>query len=494
MMSPKQAVLLIILVTALARVGMDSVFGLGWDEAYRVGYARIFALSYYDIPPLHVWLVGAWAKFVGSENSLLLRLPFVALFAGSTWMLFRLTAKLYDEVAGLWAAIALNLAPVFTFADGSWVLPDGTLIFFLLAGANIVARILFEAPARSNLLWIAAGVCGGLAFLSKYQAVFLFLGVLVFLLTVPSQRRWLAAPGPWLAALSGLIVFAPAILWNLQHGLIGLSFQTDRIATGGGFTLKWLPQSIGGQMLYLLPWQGVPLAYVLGRALWQGPAVQKSWFLALLAIGPVAAFTIASLWTHTLPHWSMPGWLFAFPLLGAPLASFARTRPRLLWYGTTLSAAILVAFAGAMVAQARNGWVTRASPALVKKGDPTLDLFNWGELAAALAERHLIDQQTPAVAAVHWMQAAKANYVIGQMIPVLCLGEDPQQFIYLHDSAQFIGRDIIVLGTEQFIAPRMQRLAANFERLERLQPVVLHRNGQPVVTLELFRGVGFKGR
>ena len=41
---------------------------------------------------------------------------------------------------------------------------------------------------------------GGLAILSKYNAVFVFVGVLAYVLTVPSARRFLATPGPWLAA------------------------------------------------------------------------------------------------------------------------------------------------------------------------------------------------------------------------------------------------------------------------------------------------------
>ena len=57
----------------------------------------------------------------------MVRLPFVALFALSTLLVYRLGALAGSPAAGLWAAVALNLAPVFGITTGGWVLPDGPL-------------------------------------------------------------------------------------------------------------------------------------------------------------------------------------------------------------------------------------------------------------------------------------------------------------------------------------------------------------------------------
>ena len=175
------------------------------DESYSAGSARQFMLSYVDHPPCHYWAAGLAMRLFHSEASLVVRLPAILFFAGSTWLMYRLTARLFGARAGLWAATALNIAPVFTLAHASWVLPDGPLMFFMLATMNVVAAILFEEPEvkRPLLWWLAAGVLGGLAMLSKYTGVFLFVGVLVFILTVPKARRHLATPGPWLAVIAG---------------------------------------------------------------------------------------------------------------------------------------------------------------------------------------------------------------------------------------------------------------------------------------------------
>ena len=229
--TPARAVITLIVVGAIIRIILAGAVGFGTDESYTVANSRIFSLSYVDYPPLHVWLVGAWSWLCHTESPLVLRLPFVALFAGSTWLMFRLTAFLFDEVAGAWSALLLNLAPVFSLAHASWVLPDGPLMFLMLAGAYVSARLLFaqEQPSRELAGWTAAGAFAGLAMLTKYHGVFLPAAVFLFLLTWKPGRRVLESPAPWLAAAVALAVFLPVIAWNSSHDWTGLFFQTRRL-------------------------------------------------------------------------------------------------------------------------------------------------------------------------------------------------------------------------------------------------------------------------
>src|SRR5258708_14838090 len=134
-MSPARAVIFIIAATSLVRIVLAAAVGLCIDESYIPGISRQFALSYFDHPPLHIWLVGSWAKVIGDDRAVILRLPFIALFAGSTWVMFRLPAHVCGERPGLWAALALNLAPGVTLSIGSWVLPAGPLMRFALRSA-----------------------------------------------------------------------------------------------------------------------------------------------------------------------------------------------------------------------------------------------------------------------------------------------------------------------------------------------------------------------
>ena len=94
-MSPARTVILIIAASSIVRILFAAAVGLCIAESYIAGVSRRFALSYFDHPPLHIWLVGGWAKLIGDDRAVILRLPFIALFAGSTWLMFRLTARLW---------------------------------------------------------------------------------------------------------------------------------------------------------------------------------------------------------------------------------------------------------------------------------------------------------------------------------------------------------------------------------------------------------------
>lgn len=93
--------LLVIAIATFLRLIVAVLLPVGEDEAYAIGIARQFSLSYFDHPPLHFWLVGGWAKLFNNESLWLLRLPFVALAALSSWLIFVLTRRLFGAAPGL---------------------------------------------------------------------------------------------------------------------------------------------------------------------------------------------------------------------------------------------------------------------------------------------------------------------------------------------------------------------------------------------------------
>src|SRR5216683_498277 len=488
-MSPTRAVLLLIAATSIVRILVAAAVGLSIDESYTAGVSRQFALSYLDHPPLHIWLVGGWAKLIGDDRAVILRLPFIALFAASTWLMFRLTARAFGERAGLWAALTLNLAPVFTLSIGSWVLPDGPLMLFSLLSIWFVARVIFaRSPPDELWPWLAAGVAVGLALLSKYIGVFLFAGVGLFLLTSRPHRRLLRTPGPWLGALIAVLLFMPVVVWNAQHSWASVAFQGSR-GLPKAFHIEWLLQDIGGQTGYLLPWIAGPLIYVLAQALMRARSDRAGWFFACFAIGPVALFALLGFWTPVLPHWPMLGWLFTFPLLGRALARLETTHGRGLRLAAGASASFLVAFLALAAAQASTGWASRLVPGLLDK-DPTLDVFDWRDLKPILIARGLLAPGA-IVAAPSWIDAGKVNYALGREFLVLCVSPDPREFGYLHDERQTAGRDAIIVA-DATRSDWLAKVKDRFEHVEPLDDVILTRAGQPAVTLRIARGVRLK--
>src|SRR5437016_3233505 len=161
--TPPGLVAILILATFVARLVFAAALGLGIDESYMVAAGRKLQLSYFDHPPLAWWLAWGAAHLTGSESAFVVRLPFIALFALTTWLMYRVTSALFDPQAGLWAAVVLNLAPVLGVTAGTWVLPDGPLLAALLGGAACLVPALRSDGRAAWGWWPASGACVGLA-------------------------------------------------------------------------------------------------------------------------------------------------------------------------------------------------------------------------------------------------------------------------------------------------------------------------------------------
>lgn len=484
--------LAIIAVATIGRLGLAAMLPVGVDEAYSIGIARQFSWSYFDHPPLHLWLVGLWAKLWGSEDLLLLRLPFIALGALSSWLIYALGARLFGAMAGLWSVVIFNLAPVFGLAHGALILPDGPLIAAALATALLVTRIVLEPREGQRLgLWALAGLMAGLALLSKYHGVLLVLGIGLFLATTREGRRWLLRPGPWLAVVIAAACFVPVLVWNAQHDWASFAFQSGRGRFGSELRPLGPMESLLFQAAYLLPWIAVPLAVFLVRGMARGPGNAKRWLLVCLAALPVVTFTGLTFFGRGLPHWPMPGWLFAIPLLAEALANAGRVTRRIVVGAAVVTALALGALGTVVTMQARWGSFDAQTRALFGGTDPTDALLSWEALKPALAEHGLPADDRTFIGTFNWIRAGELNALLGKDIPVVCLCGDARHFAYLNPPAAFAGWTAILIGLPGHVDDD-ETLGKRFESLGRVEDVSLSKAGRVAVPLGMRIGNGFK--
>lgn len=484
-------VLSLIALTLVGRVVLAATLGLGIDEGYTVATARTFALSTYDHPPLAWWIAGGSSRIFGSESALVVRLPFILLFALTTWLMFALTRLLFGSRAGLFAALNLNLAPVLAWTTGTFVLPDGPLLTALLAGAFCVARVLFVPGTPAALWWLGAGAFGGLACLSKLHGVFLFAGTALFLLTTPSKRRWMLTPWPYLGAAVACLLFLPVIVWNAQHDWVSFAFQGGRARLARLDVLAPLTV-LAGHAVFFLPWLWVPLVVSLGRALVRGTQDERAWFVACLAIGPIVVFTLVAIsGNKVLYHWAAPGYLFAFALLGRDLAgiSMARARAVRVWLGST--AASLIVLLVAVLALAKLPWPPVAWPIGNPPTYPLVETLPWGELKIELARRGLLAQPNLFVAATRWHEAGRIDIALEGRLAVRCLCTDARGYGVIYRNAEHSGQDALIVGHNLSKTRVEATYAACFHEIDQLPPVTLHQRGAPLVQLQLFLGRRF---
>jgi len=492
-------VLAVILAATAARLAFAGGVGLEQDGAHSAEMARHFAWGYFDHPPLHYWLIGLAERLTGSTAPIILRLPFILLGAGSTWLMFRLTAFAFGERAGLWAVLGFSVCLDFTVFVPVMVAPDGPLVFFLLLTALILARIvLAERELQSpNLWWAAAGAAGGAALLSKYSAVFLFAGAFLYLVTTRSQRRWLATPGPWLGVAVAIVMFSPVIYWNWQHDWASFAFQASRGLPSDTGGVHFLIGSILGQAGYLFPLFFPVLAFELIRACAAGPSEPRSWFFACLAVLPIVVFTTLNLLQRGLPHWPMPGWLFAMPLLGATVTRLTGGRLRLARYAVATSAAVTVIAAGAVVAYVQTGIFDRWAPLVLRPkpyaGNELLWSFvDWAALRPAMTDAGFFGKDVQFLAGLNWATYSRLDLAFGRDTPLLCLCSPRSRLRVPTDPGVFAGATGIILGLPNTFDDNARLIARSFARVEELPPVRLVRGGTVVLEFRAARGIGFK--
>lgn len=482
--TPAGRVALLIAATLVARLLFAASLGLGVDESYMVAAGRKLQLSYFDHPPIGWWLAWAAAHLAGSESALVVRLPFVALFALTTVLIYCAASALFGAEAGMWAAALLNIAPVFGITSATWVLPDGPLFAALLGAVVCLVQALRRPHETAWGWWLGAGLCAGLALDAKYSAALTILGAAFFLLTEPSSRRWLVRRQPYAAGLIALAAFLPVLIWNGEHEWVSLLFQGGR--TSGSFRPSGPAATLAGEAGFLLPWIWLPLVVCGFNALRRGPADPERWLLVCLAAPPVIFFAVVSLWGKVLFHWAAPGYLMLLPLLGEAVARHWRSRRAVrIWL---LSSAAFVALGAAVLAtEVRFSWLSASIGGFRPGEDPAFDLVDWTSLRQDLASLGLFGRSGLVVAAMRWSEAGKLDYALGGKLPVICLGPDARQYSLIRRHDDYAGADVLIVtrtSPEKIIG----QYWFLFDGIEQIgQADILHA-GRPLLRLNLLLG------
>jgi 4-amino-4-deoxy-L-arabinose transferase-like glycosyltransferase len=483
--SPAGGLTVMLVATFAGRLLFAASLGLGIDESYMVAAGRQLQLSYFDHPPVAWWLAWGAAHLFGNDSALVVRLPFIALFALTTLLMYRVTAAMFGDRAGLWAAAVLNAAPVLGVTTASWVLPDGPLVAALLGAAACLIRALPATGRAAWGWWIATGVCAGLALSSKYSAALTIVGAALFLLTEPVNRRWLLRPQPYAAGLLALALFLPAVIWNARHGWVSFLFQGGR--AGGHFYPFGPVATLGGAALYFLPWIWLPLVLCGVDALRRGPADRDRWLLLCLAAPPIVLFTVVSLWSHVLFHWAAPGYLMLVPLLGAAIPRRLQGHPNIR-LAAAATAAIVILGSGFVASEVRFNWLPPALESFTRGTDPAIAAVDWTSLRTEFARRGLLGRPGLAVAATRWLDAGKLDYALGGRAKVLCLGPDPREYGLIAPLAAFAGSDVLIAAPRTTPAEIEARFGRLFAAIDELAPATVLHAGRPALSVPLYLG------
>lgn len=286
---PVRAPAVALTAVTLIRLVVAAMAPLAPDETYYWTWSHALAAGYLDHPPMVAFWIRAGTILAG-QTALGVRLfgPLAAALA--SWMLFDAARAVFPGTqAGLIAASLLNASLL--LGVGTVIMtPDSPLLFFWTAAFWAMAR---AATGGGGTWWLMAGLFGGLALDSKYTALFLWIGVGLWVLLVPAERPWLRKWQPWAACAIGLLLFAPVLAWNTAHGWAGFVRQGGRVEDWRpARAARFLAELIGGQIGLATPlvW-GLCMAGLI-------VAVRRGWrsrdpgwsLLVALSLPPILVF------------------------------------------------------------------------------------------------------------------------------------------------------------------------------------------------------------
>lgn len=330
-----------VIASGLLRLVLAGRLTIVDDEAYYWLWSQHLAWGYPDHPPMIAALVALSTRLLGDE--VLGVRALTALMATVTPLLVYAAGRsLFDHGAAVRGTLIFSILPAFALGT-IFAFPDVPLAFFWALGLWTGWRAL----QAGGWWWVAVGTAAGLALLSKLTAFGFVLG-LGGTLAAGGWRRALRDPGFYAGALIAAALFAPVVLWNVQHSW----FLADVTLTRE----RWMaPRSIpenlllfaGGQIVYY----GALAPVLVGAAIvalrrFREPAWR---YLVWMSLPVLAATVAAATDAWPKPHWPGPAYLAATLALGALWQQWERRRPRLLWASVGLTALVTGTLAVALL-------------------------------------------------------------------------------------------------------------------------------------------------
>jgi hypothetical protein len=237
-----------IITIVLLRASFIGVMGAMPQDAYYYFYGQHFALSYFDHPPAIAWILRAFTDVFG-RHVFVIKLADTLVTIGTLLAFYRLS-RCFLSLKRSWNALLLLYATLMITILSLVSTPDVPLMLFWCLSLLAIYRAVFE---ERKAYWIWAGIAMGLAFDSKYTAIFLPAGAVLYLLLSSRHRRYLWSPWFFASILAFCITILPVVIWNVDNDFASFRFQSSERVAGVEFHPLDFFGVIGHQAAILLP-------------------------------------------------------------------------------------------------------------------------------------------------------------------------------------------------------------------------------------------------
>lgn len=337
------------------------------EETYYLFWSTAPDLGYYSKPPMIAWLLAVQSALFGT-GAVAVKSLSLFLHSLTTLLLFGLGRHLWSSAAGWAGALTFFSLPligalsVYTTTDSAlhlfWAL---TLYLFVLA-----------CERRHWGWWLATGVAAGLGLLSKYTMGLMAIGLLGYLLSTPSLRRWLFDPRLWLGILAAALVWAPNLWWNAQHDFISFRHTADIAQLDRQL---FHPDHLVEFLLPQWPVFGLLLTPLLILRLYRTGIDQSDKLLLWVSLPMLLVISLQAFLAEANLNWASPAYVGLGLLAGARIWQ---------WHKGWLAAALLVNILFLGLVQHYHTLTGLVGVELTRKTDPYFKRLGWRELGEQL--------------------------------------------------------------------------------------------------------------
>lgn len=491
--SGSRAIIWILILHFLIRLYLAWVTDLGVDEVYYTQYAKYLDYGYFDHSPMVGWLIWLTTLGLSLSSEVAVRLSSLVLGSANLWLMYCIGKSLSGQRGGLLSALFFSVSIYASIIAGIFILPDtGQSFFWLLS----IYFILEYQKTNIPKYLILFGITTGLALLSKYHSIFLWFGVILYILL--HQRNWLKRWEIWASPFLSLLIFFPVLEWNLDSPWSGFGYHQGRVMSE-----SWLPNfkyffpELGGQIAFSHPAIFV-LIIISIWSFFKNKSKRNTHTILLIYLGlPLIITTLfLSLYNRTLPHWAGPGY-FSLMLVAASFWTEkieSKFLKKSLNLGFGLNAMIIL-FASVQIT---FGWpLGNARPEtedLLGRDDFTTDLSIWKETSKKLDEWFKKNNiYNPIIITHNWFPGAHLDWYFAQQygakLYVFGSVENQHQYLKINTLRGAIPShsEVWYVTTSIYHMPPDERYLRYFPVMSPMQRITIKSGKKPRINIFLWK-------
>jgi len=498
----------LLLISFAVRAMLAGWIELGNDEVYYWTYALFPDWSHFDHPPMVGWMIQLFSLNLLFDNELFLRMSSLIFFSINTLIVYKIGVLLKDSRTGFYAALLYN-ASIYAFViTGIFILPDTPQNLFWLLAIWSFLNAFSESNPKAHKHMLLAGVFTGLAMLSKYTSVFLWLGIGLYVFVY--QRKWLKSWSLYTAVFISILLLVPVIFWNINNDFISFSFQSERVSfLNSPIRPDLFFTEIAGQLLYnnpinvIITFIGL-FSVVKGRSNFRSENYR---LLIFVSIPLIIIFLFFAMFRATLPHWTSPAYIsllfFGALWLSEKQQSAAFKIPKAIQSALVLLVLIIVV--GSFQIKFAFIPVKDNQPFhQTGKNDVTLDMFGWRGMDKKFnkaTKQYIESGQMPENAALignNWFPLAHTDYYIGRPLGMKVLGlgspQNLHKYMWInHERGGFqLGADYWYITNSRDYKSPESIYSEYFERIIAADTITVNRGNTPAKRYFVFMLKGLK--